>query len=233
MIVIVQSSASADDICSHPCQVELRLYNLTQMHPMLAVRHCCITVPSFVQAHRDVVNVLLSVLDDGRLTDSQGRTVSFANTVIIMTSNLGSDFLLQHDNSAEARSQVMQVVKTHFRPELLNRLDEIVVFEPLNKMRLREVARMQAAELNQRLKSKNIILEMTDAALDYVVAESYDHLYGARPLRRWLEHHVITDLSRMIVSGMLLLLPALIQLPSRFLYCQNHAANISCVKVNL
>ena len=152
------------------------------------------------------MNVLLSVLDDGRLTDSQGRTVSFANTVIIMTSNLGSDFLLQHNNNAEARTQVMQVVKTHFRPELLNRLDEIVVFEPLDKVRLREVARMQAAELNQRLKSKNISLEMTDAALDYVVAESYDHLYGARPLRRWLEQHVITDLSRMIVSGVPLLL---------------------------
>lgn len=153
------------------------------------------------KAHRDVINVLLSVLDDGRLTDAQGRTVSFANTVIIMTSNLGSEFLLQHHNSVEARTQVMHAVRAHFRPELLNRLDEIVVFEPLDKERLREVARMQAAELNQRLKGKNISLEMTDAALDYVVAESYDHLYGARPLRRWLEQHVITDLSRMIVSG--------------------------------
>ena len=118
-----------------------------------------------------------------------------------MTSNLGSDFLLQHNNSDEACGQVMQAVKIHFRPELLNRLDEIVVFEPLDKTRLREVAHMQAAELNQRLKSRNISLDMTDAALDYVVAESYDHLYGARPLRRWLEQHVITDLSRMIVSG--------------------------------
>lgn len=94
----------------------------------------------------------------------------------------------------------MQVVKTHFRPKLLDRLDEVVVFEPLNKIRLREVARMQAAELNQRLKSRYNSLDMTDAALDYVVAESYDHLYGARPLRRWLEKHVITDLSRMIMS---------------------------------
>ena len=152
------------------------------------------------------MNVLLSVLDDGRLTDSQGCTVSFSNTVIIMTSNLGSDLLLQHNNSARARGQVMQAVKTHFRPELLNRLDEIVVFEPLDNVRLRKVARMQAAELNQRLKSKNISLDMTDAALDYVVAESYDHLYGARPLRRWLEQHIITDLSRMIVLGTHLLL---------------------------
>lgn len=157
-----------------------------------------------MQAHRDVTNVLLSVLDDGRLTDSQGRTVSFANTVVIMTSNLGSEFLLQHNNSDEARAEVMQAVKAHFRPELLNRLDEIVVFEPLNKSRLREVARMQTWELNQRLKGKHINLELTDAALDYVVAESYDHLYGARPLRRWLEQHVITDLSRMIISGTLL-----------------------------
>ena len=165
-----------------------------------------ITLPLLVQAHRDVMNVLLSVLDDGRLTDSQGCTVSFSNTVIIMTSNLGSDFLLQHNNSAGARGQVMQAVKTHFRPELLNRLDEIVVFEPLDNVRLRKVARMQAAELNQRLKSKNISLDMTDAALYYVVAESYDHLYGARPLRRWLEQHIITDLSRMIVLGTHLLL---------------------------
>ena len=159
-----------------------------------------------MQAHRDVTNVLLSVLDDGRLTDSQGRTVSFANTVIIMTSNLGSEFLLQHNNSSQARAEVMQAVKAHFRPELLNRLDEIVVFEPLSKSRLREVARMQTGELNPRLKGKHIALELTDAALDYVVAESYDHLYGARPLRRWLEQHVITDLSRMIISGTLLLL---------------------------
>ena len=85
----------------------------------------------------------------------------------------------------------MQAVKTHFRLKLLHRLDEVVVFEPLEKIRLREVARMQAAELNQRLKSRNISLDMTDAALDYVVAESYDHLYGARLLRRWLEQHVI------------------------------------------
>ncbi|KAA6429047.1 MAG: heat shock [Trebouxia sp. A1-2] len=155
------------------------------------------------KAHRDVTNVLLSVLDDGRLTDSQGRTVSFANTVIIMTSNLGSELLLQHNTSSEARAEVMQAVKAHFRPELLNRLDEIVVFEPLSKTRLREVARMQTGELNQRLKGKHIALELTDAALDYVVAESYDHLYGARPLRRWLEQHVITDLSRMIISGQL------------------------------
>lgn len=161
-----------------------------------------------MQAHRDVTNVLLSVLDDGRLTDSQGRTVSFANTVIIMTSNLGSEYLLQQSNSSEARAAVMQAAKAHFRPELLNRLDEIVVFETLTKDRLQEVARMQVQELNQRLRDKHIVLEMTDAALDHVVAESYDHSYGARPLRRWLEQHVITDLSRMIIAGMLLLLAA-------------------------
>lgn len=153
------------------------------------------------KAHADVMNILLSVLDDGRLTDSKGRTVSFANTVLIMTSNLGASILLESNNSEAARAAVMEVVRRHFRPEFLNRVDEIVQFDPLTPAQLRNVARLQTVELNQRLKERSITMELTDAALDYAVAQSYDHNYGARPLRRWMEHSLVTPLSRMIIAG--------------------------------
>lgn len=153
------------------------------------------------KAHPDVMNLLLGVLDDGRLTDSKGRTVSFANTIIILTSNVGSHILLERGTGPEAKSAVMDLIRTSFRPEFLNRLDEIVIFDPLERQQLREVARLQSAELNERLKERYISLRLTDAALDYAVSQSYDHLYGARPLRRWLERSIITPLSRMIVAG--------------------------------
>ena len=153
------------------------------------------------KAHPDVMNLLLGVLDDGRLTDSKGRTVSFANTIIIMTSNLGSKILLDEGNSASAKDAVLSVVRQNFRPEFLNRLDEMVIFDPLGQDQLREVARLQTIELNKRLVERSITLSMTDKALDYAAKESYDHMYGARPLRRWLEHNIITALSRMIISG--------------------------------
>ncbi|PSC72780.1 chaperone 1 [Micractinium conductrix] len=153
------------------------------------------------KAHADVMNILLGVLDDGRLTDSKGRTVSFANTVVIMTSNLGANILLERGNNEEAKALVMEVVRRHFRPEFLNRIDEIVQFDPLSLAQLREVARLQTVELNQRLKDRSITMQLTDAALDYAVAQSYDHNYGARPLRRWLEHSIVTPLSRMIIAG--------------------------------
>ncbi len=182
------------------------------------------------KAHRDVMNVLLSVLDDGRLTDSKGRVVSFANTVVIMTSNLGSEILLETDlrtlpgspptsprapnfhqvdnnnNNSNCtqealRQKVMPVVKAYFRPELLNRLDEIVLFESLRPRDLQNVARIKAQEMASRLAGRSIGLMMTDAALDQAVRQSWEPQYGARPLRRWLEHNVITDLSRMLISG--------------------------------
>ena len=153
------------------------------------------------KAHPDVMNLLLGVLDDGRLTDSKGRTVSFANTIIIMTSNLGSKILLEEGNGPEAREAVLNIVRKNFRPEFLNRLDEMVVFDPLGQQQLREVARLQTVELNKRLVERSITLHMTDEALDYAAKESYDHMYGARPLRRWLEHNIITTLSRMIIGG--------------------------------
>ena len=157
------------------------------------------------KAHPECLNVLLSVLDDGRLTDSKGRTVSFANTIVILTSNLGSQFLLElAPGSPEAKTMVMDVIRKSFRPEFLNRLDEIVVFDPLQPSQMRDIARLQAVELNARLSGKGITLKVTDAALDYAVAQSFDHLYGARPLRRWLEHAIITPLSKMIISGQLI-----------------------------
>ncbi len=162
------------------------------------------------EAHRDVMNVMLSALDDGRLTDAQGRIISFANTVIIMTSNLGSEALLEHGictpnnptqaphtapNAQEAlRQKLMPMVRGFFRPELLDRLDEIVLFESLRPEQLQNVARIMAQEMASRLANRSIGLRMTDAALDRAVQQSWELSYGARPLQQWLEHHIITDL---------------------------------------
>ncbi|TYG60590.1 hypothetical protein ES288_D07G080500v1 [Gossypium darwinii] len=156
------------------------------------------------KAHISVFNTLLQVLDDGRLTEGQGRTVDFRNTVIIMTSNLGAEHLLSglsgKSSMQVARDRVLQEVRRHFRPELLNRLDEIVVFDPLAHDQLRKVARLQMKEVAVRLAERGIALAVTDAALDYILAESYDPVYGARPIRRWLEKRVVTELSRMLVK---------------------------------
>ncbi|XP_065878572.1 chaperone protein ClpB1 [Euphorbia lathyris] len=155
------------------------------------------------KAHLSVFNTLLQVLDDGRLTDGQGRTVDFRNTVIIMTSNLGAEHLLSgltgKCSMQVARDRVMQEVRKHFRPELLNRLDEIVVFDPLSHDQLRKVARLQMKEVALRLAERGIALAVTDAAIDYILAESYNPVYGARPIRRWLEKKVVTELSRMLI----------------------------------
>ncbi|GAB4845407.1 Chaperone protein ClpB1 [Ancistrocladus abbreviatus] len=155
------------------------------------------------KAHVAVFNTLLQVLDDGRLTDGQGRTVDFRNTVIIMTSNLGAEHLLSgltgKSSMQAARERVMQEVRRHFRPELLNRLDEIVIFDPLSHEQLMKVARLQMKDVAVRLAERGVALAVTDAALDYVLAESYDPVYGARPIRRWLERKVVTELSRMLV----------------------------------
>jgi ATP-dependent Clp protease ATP-binding subunit ClpB len=153
------------------------------------------------KAHPEVLNVLLGVLDDGRLTDSKGRTVSFANTIIILTSNLGSAALLRLGATPAAKAAVMDAVRAHFRPEFLNRLDEVVVFNALSPAQLREVGRLQVAELNARLSERAISLLFTDVALDFAAEQAFDAAYGARPLRRWLEHSIITPLSRMIVAG--------------------------------
>ncbi|GLC34379.1 hypothetical protein PLESTB_000735100 [Pleodorina starrii] len=176
------------------------------------------------KAHAEVFNVLLSILDDGRVTDSKGRTVNFANTVIILTSNLGSEALLQAAQRAhaqqhhhhhggggaaaadpyrEAKQAVMAAVRRFFRPEFLNRLDDIVMFEPLRAEQMVRIGALLGHELAERLAPRNIGLTFTDAALSYAVQQAYDPEYGARPLRRWMEHTVATELSRMIVSGQL------------------------------
>ncbi|WCJ20204.1 Chaperone protein ClpB [Euphorbia peplus] len=155
------------------------------------------------KAHLSVFNTLLQVLDDGRLTDGQGRTVDFRNTVIIMTSNLGAEHLLSgltgKCSMQVARDGVLQEVSKHFRPELLNRLDEVVVFDPLSHEQLRKVAKLQMKEVALRLADRGIALAVTDVALDYILAESYNPVYGARPIRRWLEKKVVTELSRMLI----------------------------------
>ncbi|CAA0826604.1 Chaperone protein ClpB1 [Striga hermonthica] len=155
------------------------------------------------KAHQSVFNTLLQVLDDGRLTDGQGRTVNFTNTVIIMTSNLGAEYLLRgligKCTMESAREMVMQEVRKHFKPELLNRLDEIVVFDPLSHDQLRKVCRLQLKAVAVRLAERGIALGVTESALDLILAESYDPVYGARPIRRWLEKRVVTELSKMLI----------------------------------
>ncbi|XP_019153049.1 PREDICTED: chaperone protein ClpB1 [Ipomoea nil] len=157
------------------------------------------------KAHPTVFNTLLQVLDDGRLTDGQGRTVDFTNTVIIMTSNLGAEYLLRglmgKCSMESAREKVMQEVRKHFKPELLNRLDEIVVFDPLSHEQLRKVCRLQLKDVAARLAERGIALGVSEAALDVILAQSYDPVYGARPIRRWLEKKVVTELSKMLVKG--------------------------------
>jgi len=159
------------------------------------------------KAHANVWNVFLQVLDDGRLTDGKGKTVDFSNTVVILTSNMGAEFMMQSTQGAEltpqAKAQVMEVVRGQFRPEFLNRLDEIVFFRPLREELLRKVVELQAADLSSRLKEKNIQLTLTDRACSYVVQEAYNAVYGARPMRRFLEKNAITPLSRRVISSQL------------------------------
>ncbi|KAI9335336.1 P-loop containing nucleoside triphosphate hydrolase protein [Obelidium mucronatum] len=154
------------------------------------------------KAHPQVLNILLQVLDDGRLTDGQGRVVDFTNTVIIMTSNIGARYLQEVDDvTNEVEARVMQEVKSTFKPELLNRISDIVVFSPLRQKQLHKIVYAQLSQISQRLESRNIKLQMTDAAANSILEASYDPHYGARPLRRYLERRVVTQLSRMLVAG--------------------------------
>jgi ATP-dependent Clp protease ATP-binding subunit ClpB len=157
------------------------------------------------KAHPDVFNILLQVLDDGRITDSQGRTVDFKNTVIILTSNLGSQYLLDgiQDNgeiSQEARDQVNELLKRSFRPEFLNRLDEIVFYKPLTKENVTHIIDLLVADLNKRLADKQLTVNLTPAAKAEIIEAAYDPIYGARPLRRYLQHTVETLIGRKIIA---------------------------------
>ncbi|MBR5429225.1 MAG: AAA family ATPase, partial [Firmicutes bacterium] len=157
------------------------------------------------KAHPDVFNVLLQVLDDGRVTDSQGRTVDFKNTIIILTSNLGSQFLLDGVDgdgniSATARAQVEALLKTSFRPEFLNRLDEIVFYKPLTREECGRIVELLTEGLRRRLSDKGLMLELTPAVQEHVVAEGFDPVFGARPLKRYLQSHIETLVARAILS---------------------------------
>ncbi|MBE5702920.1 MAG: ATP-dependent chaperone ClpB [Ruminococcus sp.] len=158
------------------------------------------------KAHPDVFNVLLQVLDDGRITDSQGRTVDFKNTILIMTSNIGSPYLLdgideKGDIKPEAQEQVMNDLRGHFRPEFLNRLDEIIMFKPLTKDNVGKIIDLMVRELSDRLADQELSLELTDAAKQMVVDNGYDPVYGARPLKRYLQNYVETLTAKKILSG--------------------------------
>ena len=157
------------------------------------------------KAHPDVFNVLLQVLDDGRVTDSQGRTVDFKNTIIIMTSNIGSTYLLDGINaygeiSEEAKNMVMNDLRNHFRPEFLNRLDETIMFKPLTKENITNIVDLLVKDLNRRLADKELSVELTPAAKDYVAEHGYEPIYGARPLKRYLQKNVETLAARLILE---------------------------------
>ena len=157
------------------------------------------------KAHPDVFNVLLQILDDGRVTDSQGRTIDFKNTIIILTSNLGSDYILDgiDENgviSDEAREQVNRVLKGHFRPEFLNRLDEIVFYKPLTKTEIYPIIDLMLNDLRDRLKSKQLDISVTDEAKEYIVKNGYDPIYGARPLKRFIQRKLETMIARTIIA---------------------------------
>ncbi|MBR2047460.1 MAG: ATP-dependent chaperone ClpB [Oscillospiraceae bacterium] len=161
------------------------------------------------KAHPDVFNILLQVLDDGRITDSQGRTVDFKNTVIILTSNLGSEYLLEGMDGEgnirpEAKDAVNALLRRSFRPEFLNRLDEIVFYKPLTRENVKSIIDLQIRQLNRRLAEQELELSLTEQAKELIVRESYDPAYGARPLRRYLRHTVETRLSRMLLAGKVL-----------------------------
>jgi ATP-dependent Clp protease ATP-binding subunit ClpB len=156
------------------------------------------------KAHPDVFNVLLQVLDDGRLTDGQGRTVDFRNTVIVMTSNLGSQQIQEfagEENYARMKSAVTDIVAQHFRPEFLNRIDDIVVFHPLEREHIRRIVDIQLATLRQRLADRDMRLELDERALDRLAEAGFDPVYGARPLKRAIQQEVENPLAQRILAG--------------------------------
>ena len=167
--------------------------------------YCVVLFDEVEKAHPDVFNVLLQVLDDGRITDSQGRTVDFKNTIIILTSNLGSSAILEgideNGNITEAaRKQVEGMLKTQFRPEFLNRLDEIVFYKPLTRNEIDKIVDLQVADLNRRLSDKQLTMHLTPAARSYIVAQGYDPIYGARPLKRFMQRSVETLIARKLIA---------------------------------
>ena len=177
-----------------------QLTEAVRRHP-----YCVILFDEVEKAHPDVFNVLLQVLDDGRITDSQGRTVDFKNAILIMTSNLGSEYILDGIENGEIRPETRETVdrllKTHFRPEFLNRIDEIVYYKPLTREEVRSIVGLMAENLNRRLESRQLKVTFTDAALDAVIDRGFDPSFGARPLKRYLQSHVETLIARRVIAA--------------------------------
>jgi ATP-dependent Clp protease ATP-binding subunit ClpB len=156
------------------------------------------------KAHPDVFNVLLQVLDDGRLTDGQGRTVDFRNTVLIMTSNLGSEYLAaqgEGDDVEEVRPQVMEVVRHHFRPEFLNRVDEIILFKRLGRAQMGSIVAIQLARVEKLLADRRMTLSIDPSAMAWLADKGYDPVYGARPLKRVIQKELVDPVARLVLSG--------------------------------
>jgi ATP-dependent Clp protease ATP-binding subunit ClpB len=155
------------------------------------------------KAHPDVAHVLLQVLEEGRLTDGQGRTVDFKNTLIVMTSNIGSDLILEAGGASSEvlRPRLMQALRGHFRPELINRIDEILVFEPLGQVELRQIVSLELKKVDRRLQDRELKLAFDTDVLDLLAKEGYDPVFGARPLRRVIEHRVQNPLAQAILKG--------------------------------
>ena len=153
------------------------------------------------KAHPDVFNVLLQVLDDGRVTDGQGRTVDFTNTVLIMTSNIGSQFILNETDAARRNHAALDALRAHFRPEFLNRIDEIIIFDRLEAADLKRIVNIQLARVHKRLAARGLKMELSDAAAELVSTHGYDPIYGARPLKRAIQHDILDPLSRAILEG--------------------------------
>ena len=157
------------------------------------------------KAHADIFNIMLQILDDGRLTDSQGRTVNFKNTIIIMTSNIGSQYILDvvDDDSrySEMYSRVVKTVQNNFRPEFLNRIDEMIIFHGLQRSQLRDIVKLQTQLLSNRLEEQNIYIQLSDSALDFIVNVGYDPVYGARPLKRAIQKYLETPIAKLLLKG--------------------------------
>jgi ATP-dependent Clp protease ATP-binding subunit ClpB len=154
------------------------------------------------KAHQDVFNILLQILDDGRLTDSKGKTVNFKNTIIIMTSNLGSDTIAEHQGNFEKQEQIInKLLREEFRPEFLNRIDDIVIFQPLTEKQLKQIVELQIKEVEKRLKEKELKLKISDKAIEYFASAGYDEIFGARPLKRLVQSELLDQLSMEIIKG--------------------------------
>jgi ATP-dependent Clp protease ATP-binding subunit ClpB len=157
------------------------------------------------KAHEDIFNIFLQILDDGRLTDNKGKTVDFKNTIIIMTSNIGSEYLLENKNEEhveeDIKLKVMNVLKSRFKPEFLNRVDDTIMFKPLSEAGIKKIIDIFLNEVSLRLKDKNIEIEVTDKAKVIMASEGYDVVYGARPLKRYIQNTLENKLARMIIKG--------------------------------